>query len=173
MMPPHAALHEYLRDVYDVKTDDDDDQPDQQRPRLTNDSDFAGVEYVAWGTTWFTKAEFIESHGADTGDWLFSARPAYMQYLVGLARSAVDSLATQWKLARNAVESSSHRSHIGLGHLDLGRGRDPGRGLGPDTRSIRWQKWSGYVQKHHQAVPSALRQRRRHCGRQGRSLVVH
>ena len=39
MMSPHAARQEYLMGVYDVKTDDDD-QPDQQRPRLTNDNDF-------------------------------------------------------------------------------------------------------------------------------------
>ena len=39
------------------------------------------MEYVAWGATWFTKAEFIDNHGADTGDWPSSARPAYMQYL--------------------------------------------------------------------------------------------
>ena len=59
-MDPHAARQERLRDEYG-------DQPDQKRPRLTNHSDFTGVHYVAWGTGWNTKQEFILNWGGDTG----------------------------------------------------------------------------------------------------------
>ena len=42
-----------------------------------------------------------------------------------------------------------------------------------EDRPNGWQNWSGYVQKHHQAVPSTLRQRREPRRRQGRRYILH